>query len=84
MNFNYKLPEELKMILGSKLPYEILIQIYEYNYDPKLAEKMRWVLEDIRNPQYCYICVKLIKKYIYSMRHCDIICCSNECLDELC
>ena len=81
MNFNYKLPQELKMILGVKLPYEILIQIYEYNYDPEFAKKMRWVLEDIRNPQYCEVCDKLIKKYIYSIRNCDMICCSNECVD---
>ena len=67
------------MIFGLKLPYEIIIKIYEYN--PEHRENMRWVLEEIRNPQYCYVCDKFIMKYIYSLRRSDIICCSNECID---
>lgn len=65
----------------SKLPYEISIHIYEYN--PQHREKMRWVLDDIRNTQYCYFCNKVIIKYIYSRRRCDLICCSFECVDNL-
>jgi len=67
-------------VLNLKLPYEIIIQIFEYN--PEHREKMRWVLEDIRNPQYCYVCEKLIMKYIYSLRRSDIICCSYKCVDN--
>ena len=68
------------MSLSFKLPYEIIIEIFEYN--PEHREKMRWVLEDIRNPQYCEVCDKLIIKYIYSRPRCDMICCSSECVDN--
>jgi len=64
----------------SKLPYEIIMHIYEYN--PEHREKMRWVLEDIRNAQYCDVCNKMIMKYVYSRRRCDMICCSAECVDN--
>ena len=70
------------MSLISRLPHEIVIHIYEYN--PEHREKMKWVLQDICNIQYCDICNKIIMKYIYSMRRCDMICCSMECLDNFC
>ena len=63
------------------LPYEILLHIYEYN--PEHREKMYWVLDDIRNIQYCDFCDKIIIKYIYSKRGCDDTCCSIECVDNL-
>jgi hypothetical protein len=69
------------MCILSKLPYELLIHIYEYN--PEHREKMVWVLQDIRNINYCYVCNKVIIKYIYSMRRSDITCCSLKCLDLL-
>ena len=69
------------MKLTSKLPYEILIKIYEYN--PEHREKMKWVIEDINNMQYCDFCGKVIKKYIYSRRRCDMICCSSECVNSM-
>ena len=68
------------MSLSLKLPYEIIIEIFEYN--PEHREKMRWILEDIRNLQYCEVCDKPIIKYIYSRPRCDMICCSNECVDN--
>jgi hypothetical protein len=64
----------------SKLPYEVVNHIYEYN--PEHREKMRWVLQDIRNIEYCNFCDKIIIKYIWSMRRCEINCCSKECLDN--
>ena len=63
------------------LPYELLIHIYEYN--PEHREKMKWVLKDIRNIMYCDVCNKVIIKHVYSMRRCDMVCCSAECVDEL-
>ena len=66
--------------MSSELPYEILIHIYEYN--PEHRQKMRWALEDIRNIQHCQVCNKLIIKYIYSKRSCDMICCSMDCVDN--
>jgi hypothetical protein len=68
------------MNLISKLPYEILIQIYQYN--PEHREKMKWVLDSIRNIQYCDVCRKVCTKYIYSRRRSDMICCSIECVDN--
>ena len=64
----------------SKLPYELLIHMLEYN--PEHREKMKWVLQDIRNKQYCDVCNKFIIKYIYSERRSDMICCSINCLDN--
>ena len=64
-----------------KLPYEILIHIYEYN--PEHREKMNYILQDINNIQYCDVCNKIIIKYIYSRRRCEKICCSMECVDNL-
>ena len=52
----------------------------EYNSEHR--EKMRLVLEDIRNPQYCEVCNKMIIKYVYSIRRSDMICCSIECVDN--
>jgi len=66
--------------LISKLPYELQIHIYEYN--PEHREKMYWILDDIRNIQYCEVCNKIIMKRIWSIRGCDMICCSSECLDN--
>ena len=63
------------------LPYELLIHVYEYN--PEHREKMKWVLKDIRNSSYCDVCNKVIIKRVYSMRRCDMVCCSAECVDEL-
>ena len=63
------------------LPYEIINHIYEYN--PEHREKMYWVLDAIRNIQYCDFCNKIIIKYIYSRRRCDMKCCSMECVDNL-
>ena len=63
------------------LPYEIINHIYEYN--PKHREKMYWVLDAIRNIQYCDFCDKIIIKYIYSRRRCDMKCCSMECVNNL-
>ena len=68
------------MNLISKLPYEILIQIYQYN--PEHREKMKWVLDSIRNIQYCDVCRKICMKYIYSIRRSDMVCCSIECVDN--
>jgi len=64
----------------SKLPHELVIHIHEYN--PQHREQMRWVLDDIRNTPYCEVCDKIIMKRIYSLRGCDMICCSSECLDN--
>jgi hypothetical protein len=69
------------MSFTSIFPYEILIHIYEYN--PEHREKMKWVLEDIRNTQYCEVCDKMCIKYIYSRRRCGMICCSMECVDNM-
>lgn len=63
------------------LPYKVLNHIFEYN--PNHREKMYWVLDDIRNINYCYVCDKIIIKYIYSRRRCDETCCSIECVDSL-
>jgi hypothetical protein len=68
------------MSLTSKLPHEILLQIYQFN--PEHREKMQCVLQDIRDIQYCDACGKMIIKYIYSRRRCDKICCSMECVDN--
>ena len=65
--------------MSTKLPYELIMYIYEYN--PEHREKMRWVLEDIRNTQYCEVCDKIIIKNVWSLRGCDMVCCSSECLD---
>jgi len=67
------------MNIMSQLPYEIVMHILEYN--PEHREKMRWVLHDIRNTQYCDVCNKLIIKCIYSLPRCDMICCSMKCVD---
>ena len=69
------------MSLTSKLPREILIHIYEFN--PEHREKMQFVLQDIHDIQYCHACGKVIMKYIYSRRRCDMICCSMECVDNM-
>jgi hypothetical protein len=66
--------------LISKLPTELQIHIYEYN--PEHREKMYWILDDIRNIQYCEVCNKIIMKRNWSIRRCDMICCSSECLDN--
>ena len=68
------------MSLISRLPYELLIHIYEYN--PEHRKKMKWVLKDICNQQYCEVCDKIIIKHIYSTRRGDEICCSINCLDN--
>ena len=68
------------MSLILKLPYELLIHIYEYN--PEHRAKMRWVLQDIRDITYCEVCDKIIMKRIWSWRGCDMICCSSECLNN--
>jgi hypothetical protein len=68
------------MDLIYKLPYELLIHIYEYS--PEHREKMKWVLEDIRNTSYCEVCDKIIIKHIWSLRGCDMVCCSSECVDS--
>ena len=65
----------------SKLPSEIIDYIYEFN--PEHRENMYWVLKDIRNIQYCDACNKIIMKYVYSRRRCDMVCCSAECVDSL-
>lgn len=66
------------MDLIYKLPYELVTNTYEY--DPEQRKKMKWVLEDIRNSPYCEVCNKIIIKYIWSLRNCDMICCSSKCL----
>jgi hypothetical protein len=53
------------MDIISKLPYEIIMHIYEYN--PEHREKMRWVLHDLRNIQYCDVCNKVIIKDCFNM-----------------
>ena len=68
------------MDLIYKLPYELIIHIYEYN--PQHREKMRWVLQDIKDIPYCEVCSKIIIKKIWSIRGCDMICCSSECVDN--
>jgi hypothetical protein len=62
------------------LPYEILIHIYEYN--PEHRKQMYWVLRDIQNIQNCQVCDKIIIKYTYSLRRCNMVCCSIECVDN--
>jgi hypothetical protein len=64
----------------SKLPHELLIHIYEYN--PEHREKMICVLQDICSIQYCDFCNKIIMRYIWSKRRCEMIFCSSECLDN--
>ena len=71
----------LKMQLISKLPYELVIHVYEYN--PLHREQMKWVFKDIRDISYCVACDKRIIKYVYTMRGCDKECCSMECVDSL-
>lgn len=61
-------------------PSKILIHIYEFN--PEHREKMKWVLHDIRNIQNCQVCSKIIVKYYYSLRRCNMVCCSIECVDN--
>ena len=68
------------MDIISKLPYELQVHIYEYN--PEHREKMKWVFKDIRNINHCEVCDKLIVKRIWSLRRCDMICCSSECVDN--
>ena len=68
------------MDLIYKLPYELLIHIYEYNLEHR--EKMRWVLEDTCNTSYCEVCDKIIIKHIWSLRGCDMVCFSSECVDN--
>ena len=68
------------MDLIYKLPYELVIHIYEYNSEHR--EKMRWVLQDILNTPYCEVCNKIIIKRIWSLRGCDMVCCSSECADN--
>ena len=67
------------MSFTSKQPYEYRSK----NRNQEHREKMRWVLQDIRNTQYCDACGKMIMKYIYSMRRSDMICCSMECVDNM-
>jgi len=77
----------------SKLPHELLIHIYEYNpehrqkmayvlHDIRIREQMIWVLKDIRDIYYCEVCDKIIIKRIWSLRGCDMVCCSSECVDN--
>jgi hypothetical protein len=63
-----------------KLPNELIMHILEYN--PAHREKMYFVFKDIRNIEYCEVCNKIIIKYVYSKRGCDMICCSHECVDN--
>ena len=66
-----------------KLPHEIIIHIYEYN--PEHREKMKHVLQDIRDKGNCrcQVCNKIIIKRILTLRnHNSIICCSSECVDN--
>jgi hypothetical protein len=63
-----------------KLPIELINNIFEFNLEHR--EKMYFILKEIRNIQYCEVCNKIIFKYIYSLRGCDMICCSNECVDN--
>jgi hypothetical protein len=48
----------------------------------KHIKQFRWTLKEIENPQWCQVCDKIIKKYVYSYRRGDEVCCSNECLDN--
>jgi hypothetical protein len=68
------------MDLLNKLPYELVIHIYEF--DAIHREKMRWVLQDIRNTPYCEVCGKIIIYRVYSWRGCGMVCCSSECVDN--
>ena len=68
------------MSVNCKLPYDLIIHIYEYN--PEHREKMRWVLEDINNIPYCEVCEKIIKNQIWRLRGFDMVCCSSECTDN--
>jgi hypothetical protein len=43
-----------------------------------------WALQDIINTEWCQSCDKVIKKNVYSRRGGDDICCSEECVDNLC
>ena len=61
------------MDVNSKSPYE---------YNSEHRERMRCVLEEICNPTYCEVCDKIIIKRIWSLRGCDMICCSSECVDN--
>jgi hypothetical protein len=46
-------------------------------------EKMGWLLQDIRDTQYCEACNKRIIRYVYSARRSDMVCCSMQCVDKL-
>lgn len=68
------------MNLFYKLPYELVIHIYEYN--PEHREQMKRVFKDIRNVQYCDVCNKHVMKKSYGFRCYEndyIACCSSEC-----
>ena len=64
----------------SNLPKELQILISEYNV--KHRQQFYWSLHQLKNPTYCEVCDKYIKKYIYSNRRGDEICCSTECLNN--
>jgi hypothetical protein len=67
--------------------YETLIHVDQYNlvlnkYLEEHKKKMYWNLKSINNIQYCQVCNKIIFKYSYSLRRCNMVCCSIECVDN--
>ncbi len=65
----------------NQLPKNLQTYIYEYNVEHR--KKMRWVLDQIRGQTICEVCDKyIIKDAIYSLRGCDMVCCSMECCDN--
>jgi len=66
--------------LISSLPKELQIIISEYNAEHR--KQMKWVLQDLSNKTHCDTCKKIIIKYVYSERNCDMNCCSLNCVDN--
>jgi len=71
--------EDLARLILS-LPNDLQSTIYEYNVEHR--KKFYWSLKDIENSQWCQVCDNIIKKYVFSYRRGDEVCCSNECLDN--
>jgi len=68
------------LFLISQLPTELQMHINEFNVEHR--KKMRWVLQDIKELEFCEVCERPVVKHIYSERGMDMICCSMDCVDE--
>jgi hypothetical protein len=47
----------------------------------KMYSSLKFIKEQ---SQWCQVCDKIIVKTVYSLRRSDIVCCSEECVDEVC